>query len=337
VSTTTTDGGYTWSDWPDGDPAALAMSHTGIVFARGQIAIGAAREASLVFRDFEGNVRDVVAVDDAAELHGLALVEEDGAELLWVADPGFKAYGGKPEFELRESARGGQVFQIGLDGRRRRTLEQPAVDAYAAAGWAPTDVAVDEPRLGGSGDVWVADGYGASLVHRYAADGRHLATLSGEEGAGRFDQPHGLLLDRRGPTPELLVADRINGRIQVYDLDGRFGRVVGEGIVQGPTQLATDGDRLVVTDLLAGRVTILDAEGGLVAHLFAQSEPPGGWDEVEDHWPLVHSEDGTLTGAPLRPGVFGTPHGVAVDGRGTIYVTEFAIGGRVAVLTPERE
>jgi hypothetical protein len=229
------------------------------------------------------------------------------------------------------------VFQSGLDGRRRRALEQPAVDAYAAAGWAPTDVAVDERRLGGSGDVWVADGYGASLVHRYAADGRHLATLSGEEGAGRFDQPHGLLLDRRGPTPELLVADRINGRIQVYDLDGRFRRAFGEGILRGPTHLAADADRLVVTDLLAGRVTILDANGGLVAHLFAQPEPPGSWDEVEDHWPLVHSDDGTLTGAPFEPGVFRTPHGVAVDSRGTIYVTEFAIGGRVAVLTPERQ
>jgi hypothetical protein len=328
------DGGYVWSDWPDGDASSLAMSHTGIAHVRGRLVMGAAGEAALVFRDRAGAVEDVVAVDDAAELHDLTLVEEGGEELLWIADPGFKAYGGKAELDLRIGARGGQVFQLGLDGRRRGSLEQPGLDAYADGGWEPTSVAVDEVRLGGSGDIWVADGYGKSLVHRYTADGRYVETLSGEEGAGRFDQPHGLLVDRRRTTPELLVADRLNGRIQVYDLEGRFRRVVGDGDLPGPTQMARDGDRLVVTDLLAGRVTILDADGGLVAHLFAQSTPPAGWHAISDDWPLVHSDDGTLVQAPLRPGVFHTPHGVAVDEHGTIYVSEFAIGGRVAVLEP---
>jgi DNA-binding beta-propeller fold protein YncE len=328
------DGEYTWSEWPDGDDSSLAMSHTGIVLARGHIVMGAASEASLVFRDAGGNVEQVVPVSDAAELHGLTLVAEDGEDLLWIADPGFKAYGGKADFDLQESPRGGQVFQVDLDGRRRRTIEQPDLDAYAEAGWQPTGVAVDETRLGGSGDIWVTDGYGASLVHRYTDDGRHVATLSGDEGAGRFDQPHDLLIDRRGSTPELLVADRINGRIQVYDLDGRFRRVIGAGVLPGPTQMAIDGDRLVVTDLLAGRVTVLDATGNLVSHLFALLTPPAGWDATPDEWPLARADDGTLTRASLEPGVFHTPHGVAVDAHGTIYVSEFAIGGRIAVLTP---
>lgn len=295
--------------------------------------MGAAGDAALVFRDGKGGVHDVVPVGDATELHGLTLVEDDGEELLWVADPGFKAYGGKAELDLHISRRGGHVFQIGLDGTPRRTIEQPDVDAYAGAGWEPTAVTVDETRHGGRGDIWVTDGYGASLVHRYTADGRYVASLSGEEGAGRFDQPHDLLVDRRGPTPELLVADRLNGRIQVYDLDGRFRRVIGDGIVPGPTQMAVDGERLVVTDLLAGRVTILGPDGGLVSHLFAHPTPPAAWDEVPDEWPLARSVDGTLARTPLEPGAFHTPHGVAVDAGGTIYVTEFAIGGRIAVLT----
>ncbi len=311
--------GYAWSEWPDGDGASLALSHTGIALSRGRVVMGAAADPSLVLRALDGTVEEVVLVYDAAELHGLTLVEEAGEELLWIADTGFKAYGGGPEIVLRESPRGGQVFQIGLDGRRRRTIDQPRIAAYAETGWRPTAVAVD-------GDIWVADGYGASLVHRFTRDGRHVGTLTGEEGGGRFDEPHDVLVDRRGATPELLVADRLNGRIQAYDLDGRFRRTIGEGVLAGPTQMALDGDRLVVTDLLAGRVTVLDAAGGLVAHLFPQPAPPAGWDALPAGWPLVPG--------PLEAGVFHAPHGVAVDAAGTIYVSEFAVGGRIAVLIP---
>jgi DNA-binding beta-propeller fold protein YncE len=317
---------YEWSEWQDGDESP-AMSHTSIALAGDNLVMGAASEPHLVFRDTRGAVRRVIPIEDAAELHGLTLADEGGDELLWIADPGFKVFGGKPEVELRAGAHGGQVFAVDLDGRRRRTIEEPA---GADAAWQPTAVTVDEH----SGDIWVADGYGASLVHRYTADARHLATLTGDEGAGRFDQPHDILVDRRGPTPELLVADRVNGRIQVYDLAGRFRRVLGEGVLAGPTQMAIDGDRLVVTDLLAGRVTILDAAGRLVSHLFANPSPPESWAVVPDEWPLARGHDGLLARAPLEPGVFLAPHGVAVAASGTIYVTEFQIGGRVSVLTP---
>lgn len=310
------------------------MSHTGIALVRGQIVMGAAGLAELVFRDAGGNIEKVVPVDEAVELHDLTLVEEDGRELLWIADPGFKVYGGKAELDISEGVSGGQVFQVDLDGRRRRVLEQPDLDAYSAAGWQPTSVAVDEVRLGGSGDIWVADGYGANLVHRYGSDGGYLATLTGSEGAGRFDQPHDVLVDRRGAAPELLVADRLSGRIQVYDLMGRFRRVIAAGITPGPTQMAVDGDRLVVTDLLAGRVTVLDKTGNHLTHLFAAQTPPPTWGLVPDEWPLARSGDGALTRAPLEPGVFHAPHGVTVDSHGTIYVSEFAIGGRIAVLKP---
>jgi hypothetical protein len=310
---------YEWFDWQD-DDGSMAMSHTGVALAAGGLIMGAASEPQLLFRDAMGSVERVVAVADATELHGLRLV----GGLLWIADPGFKVYGGQVEVDIRQSERGGQVFAVELDGRRRLTLEQPD------ANWQPTGVAVDED----SGDVWVADGYGASLVHRFAADGRLVATLTGDEGAGRFNQPHDVLIDRRGRTPELLVADRVNARIQVYDLQGRFRRVVGDGILAGPTQMAVDRDRLVVTDLLAGRVTILDAAGRLVTHLFAQPSPQESWATLADEWPLARGSNGMLDRAPLEPGAFLAPHGVAGDDAGTIFVTEFQIGGRVAVLTP---
>jgi hypothetical protein len=328
------DAGYAWSDWPDGDESSLAMSHTGIAVVHEQVVVGAASEACLVFRDTTGAVAEVVLVSDAVELHDFTFVEEDDEELLWIADPGFKAYGGKAVFDLLESPRGGQVFQTSLGGRRRRTIEQPEIEAYADGGWQPTAVAIDETRLGGTGDIWVTDGYGASLVHRYTADGRYVATLSGDEGAGRFDQPHDLLVDRRSSEAELLIADRLNGRIQIYDLDGRFKRVIGDGFLPGPTQMAVDGERLVVTDLLAGRVTVLNSAGSLVTHLFAHPAPPASWAETPDEWPLARSADGTLGRARLEPGVFHAPHGLAVGSGGTLYVSEFAVGGRLVALAP---
>ena len=98
-------------------------------------------------------------------------------------------------------------------------------------------MAVVEARHGGNGDIWVADGYGQYLVHRYSADGTYIQTLSGEEGAGRFNCPHAVFIDRRHAQPEVWVADRGNGRIQVYSLDGSFLRVVGQGWLISPSAL----------------------------------------------------------------------------------------------------
>src|SRR5437868_359136 len=104
-------------------------------------------------------------------------------------------------------------------------------------GWSRAAVAA----VAESGDVWVADGYGRHLVRRFDARGRHVQTLTGEEGVGRFDCPHGVALDRRRGEPELYVSDRANARIQVYDVEGRFRRVVSEGVVVTPTDLAFVG------------------------------------------------------------------------------------------------
>ena len=136
----------------------------------------------------------------------------------------------------------GQVVKFGLDGAEVTSLPRPLHAAYETGFFAPTAVAVDGPRHGGNGDVWVADGYGESLVHRYSVDGRYLSTLTGEESpGGRFNCPHGLFVDRRHSTPELWVADRGNTRVQVYDTDGHWLRTVGEGFLNSPSAFATEG------------------------------------------------------------------------------------------------
>jgi hypothetical protein len=119
--------------------------------------------------------------------------------------------------------------------------------------YCPCGTAVDEERLGGNGDIWVADGYGAGLVHRFDRHREHLLTLSGEEGGGRFLCPHAVFIDRRGgKTPELYIADRENRRVQVYDLDGRYLRTFGAAFLNSPSGFAVSGDLLVVAELSHG-------------------------------------------------------------------------------------
>jgi DNA-binding beta-propeller fold protein YncE len=143
-----------------------------------------------------------------------------------------------------------------------------------------------------------------------------------------------VIVDRRGPAPLLYVCDRLNRRIQVLDLDGTFVRTVGAGQLVGPTQMAVSGTTLVVTDLLAGRLSLFDGDDRLLGHLFPHPRPRSSWDDTADGWPNARSPEGLIVRAPLRAGAFHAPHGVTAAPDGTIYVSEFAIGGRIAVLRP---
>jgi hypothetical protein len=127
------------------------------------------------------------AVPAVVELHGLTLVGDADEQSLWVADPAVKLSSGRPELQAREELPG-RVVEIDLAGRVRRELSLPPGDRYDGDRYQPTRVAVF--RLGGSGDIWVADGYGASLVDRFSADATYIATLDGVDGDGRFQVPH---------------------------------------------------------------------------------------------------------------------------------------------------
>ena len=143
--------------------------------------------------------------------HGLTLVEENGAEYLWLTDEVTK-----------------DVVKMSLDGVVVSRLAQPLHSAYEKGSFIPTWVAVAEDRFGGSGDIWVADGYGCSLVHRFDRKGNLIGSLDGTEGGGRFNCPHGLALDTRRAEPEFYIADRGNKRFQVYGIDGVHRRTFGE-------------------------------------------------------------------------------------------------------------
>ncbi|MFD2416352.1 peptidyl-alpha-hydroxyglycine alpha-amidating lyase family protein [Amycolatopsis pigmentata] len=163
-----------------------------------------------------------------------------------------------------------------------------------------------------TGDLYVSDGYGNCCVHRFSPDGTLIKSW-GEVGVGpgEFHLPHGICVTADG---RVLVGDRENDRIQVFDLDGTY--ITQWTDVQRPCDLAVDADGLVyVAELwrprgtgsftrgrtptdLPGRVTIFDPRGSVVAR-----------------W-------GASTVSRASAGNFVAPHGIAVDSRGAVYVGE---------------
>jgi DNA-binding beta-propeller fold protein YncE len=72
-----------------------------------------------------------------------------------------------------------------------------------------------------NGDIYVADGYQNSRVVRFNKDGKFVKIIGGTKGKGpgQFDLPHVVVMDSKG---RVIVADRTNGRIQVFDQEGKL-------------------------------------------------------------------------------------------------------------------
>ena len=75
-----------------------------------------------------------------------------------------------------------------------------------------------------NGDIWVADGHrgGNNRIVKFTSDGTFVLAVGGGVGSesrepARFSDAHDIKIDSRG---RVLVADRGNSRIQVFDPDG---------------------------------------------------------------------------------------------------------------------
>ena len=315
-----------WAKIPDSESARTGWAHHGVVVTEGGdvVAFHQGDPTILVF-DKQGNLQRSWETG-LLDAHGMTLVKENGTEYLWIADPGAKRAAGIG-YEYPTGTRKAQVVKMDMDGNTVMSIDRPDIAVYSEGVYSPTWVAVNEERHGGNGDIWVADGYGASHVHRYDKSGGYVASIDGEEGAGAFNCPHAIFVDRRRPEPELYIADRGNARVQVYDLDGSFVRAFGPGFLSSPSVFVTHGDLMVIGELRA-RLAVLDADDHLVTYLGANEAVC----EV-DGWPNNTNEGGEVVPTELlKSGLFNSPHGMAVDADGNLYVAEWLIGGRFTKL-----
>jgi sugar lactone lactonase YvrE len=254
-------------------------------------------DAVCVF-DSDGNFIKSWGEQFAHGAHGMFLNKEDGQEFLYLTDYVLSA-----------------VFKYTLDGEEVWPMGAPPLPHVyqSLEEFFPTDVCVAP-----GGDLWVCDGYGKSWVHHYGHDGEYRTSLDGTSGAGRFACPHGARIDTAGPEPLLWIADRGNVRIQQYRLDGTYAGSLEQNL-RYPCNFVFTDDAVIVPDL-HGRVTILNRDGSLIAHL---GDNEGIWQQ--EGWPNVPHSD-------RHPGKFNSPHGAEVDLNGDLYVAEWVSDGRVTKL-----
>jgi DNA-binding beta-propeller fold protein YncE len=187
---------------------------------------------------------------------------------------------------------GHQVLGFDTSGNARFTLGDREHPQLQAPFNHPADVAVAP-----NGDIYVADGYANSAVHRFSGDGELKQTWGKQgDGPGEFTTPHAVWVDSEG---RVLVADRENNRIQVFTGDGDYLDSWGDHY--HPMDIYVDADGLIyVTDQIP-RLSVLAADGRLIGR--------------------------------CRPVLYGA-HGVWGDSRGNLYLAEASPMNRITRLEP---
>ncbi len=296
---------YRWvEDWlklPEG--MSLGNTHGAVcVDKAGRVYFNTDREHAIVVVGPDGSVERTFGEEWKGGLHGMALVEEDGEEFLYIAHTG------------RHCA-----AKLTLEGRVVWTLPWPeASGKYQDEGqYRPTGIAIAP-----DGTIFVADGYGQSWIHRYRADRTYLGSFGGPgTEPGKMRTPHGLVMETMGDAAYLLVCDRENRRLQRFDMEGELIRAES-AVLERPCNAVFSAGVLAVAEL-RGRVTLLglDDEGRrrVLVHLAEQPDPG------------KRAQNG-IPVQDWRPGEFLSPHGIGADARGNLYVLDWNRNGRVSKL-----
>ncbi len=308
---------FTWTTLWDEGTASAEWSHSGIAaLPDGRIVFAAPEGGDLIVLDPMGRPQQRIKTP-LLEIHGITIEAE--SDVLLLADPGLKP---RPRHNYREEVRAGATIRFSLTRGILLEFRAPEIAGYSRGPWRPTSAAVDT-----TGAVWIADGYGQSLVHRFSATGAHMATIDGSESGRAFDCPHGLMIDRRNGAECVVVADRGNRRLVTVDLQGRLLDVIEHPLLTSPSSLAARGDTIVITELYGGLLEVgADDSIRPVVLPLASVEQRAPWPNA------VRS--GQLIRPRLEEEQVHSPHGVAVGADGSIYLTEWLIGGRQIRLQP---
>jgi DNA-binding beta-propeller fold protein YncE len=117
--------------------------------------------------------------------------------------------------------------------------------------------------LNPAGEVFIADGYANARVHKFSPQGRHLLSW-GQPGTGdgQFMLPHGVWIDRHG---RVLVADRENNRVQVFNQDGEHLATWPAELIGPAVIYVDDEDTAYIPEHNGGLVSIMTLEGERLA------------------------------------------------------------------------
>ena len=250
-------------------------------------------EHAVVIFDRDGNFLSSWGAGLFTFPHAIRIVQENGQDVVWLCDEHHQTF--------QKFTTDGKLLQtIGEKGARSDT-GVPA-DDFSSAAWKkvthgggpfnlPTDIA-----FAPDGSMFMTDGYGNARVHKFSPDAKYQFSW-GEPGTapGQFNLPHGVWIDRRG---RVLVADRENDRVQVFDQNGKLKEVWPTELI-GPAFFYVDDDDVVyIPEHNGGRISILTLDGERLAR----------WGDGPVHRSC---------------------HGIWVDSHGDLYVVQPGEWGRV--------
>src|SRR4029453_2726723 len=177
--------------------------------------------------------------------------------------------------------------------------------------------------VGPDGSIFVADGYGANYVLKFDKDRKFVKAFGGpgaEE--GKFKTCHGIALDTRQGKPLLFVCNRNNNRVEYWDLDGNFVKVIQKDL-RMPAAVHIRGDYAVIPEL-QGRVTVLDKAGNIAA-------------QVGDNPNEKQRANFGLPADQWKDGICNSPHGASIDKDGNLIVSEWSQFGHLHKFTRARK
>jgi len=275
-----------WARLPDGwrlmDVAGIGVDQSDRVYVFNR------GEHPMVVFDREGNFLRSWGEDIFSHAHGIHMAPDD---TIYCTDDGDHTV-------RRMSLDGKMLMQIALPERPSPFMSGRPFNKCTHTALSP------------KGDIFVSDGYGNAAVHKFSPDGRLLKSW-GEPGCspGEFNVPHNICCDADG---WVYVADRENHRVQVFDSDGRFEtqwnsvhRPSGLYMTAGQCPLCYIGEIGPYLPVnrhfpnLGPRITITTNRGEVLARLGRYQDAAG-----------------------QEPGQFMSPHGIAVDSHGDLYVGE---------------
>ncbi|MEK6193542.1 MAG: twin-arginine translocation signal domain-containing protein, partial [Deltaproteobacteria bacterium] len=177
--------------------------------------------------------------------HGLEVREEDSQQFLYVT--GFQHLKNFAKLDLK----GEQVWE------KRAPMESGVYavkeDTQPEAVWGHNRFMPTNFAFHPDGGFYLADGYGSFKIHRYDKDGKWLSAFGTRgKGEGQFHLPHGLWIDDRQAEPSVVIADRVNARLQWFSMDGKYQKTLDGFIL--PANVDILGDVMLVPDLSA-RIT----------------------------------------------------------------------------------
>lgn len=228
-------------------------------------------------------------------IHGLEMRDEAGTEYIYAARPSDH-----------------QVLKLKLDGSTEWTISAPMESGVykEEKGFQPCAVTV-----GPDGSIFVADGYGSNFVLKFDKNRKFVKAFGGRgKEEGKFETCHGIGLDTRNEKPLLLVCNRNNNRVEYWDLDGNFVKVIQKDL-RMPAAVQFRGEYAVFPEL-NGRVTVLNKDGSIAAQMGDNPDEKqrANYGLAPDQW---------------KDGICNSPHGACMDKDGNVLVSEWSKFGHL--------